>query len=168
MRATLGCSPKAVFLSHINEVVRVRVGGAVVLRSLHVCGLSLLDADRGDGLTDSDSDDLLCCVEAPMTVSPLKQRPPCSPLLSDSLIKALLSVVTSRHLYLLVIVVPSSVLAFVTQQCHLIDPHGPMAIKKIHELLQSFTLSMASSHSLQLSLPLLLLPWLALSITASQ
>lgn len=167
MRATLGCSPKAVFLSHVNEVVRVRVGGAVVLRSLHVCGLSLLDADRGDGLTDSDSDDVLCCVEAPMSVSPLKQRPPCLPLPSDSLIKALLSVVTSCHLYLLVIVVPS-VLAFVTQQCHLIDPHRPMAIKKIHGLLQSFTLSMASSHSLQLSLPLLLLPWLALSITASQ
>lgn len=36
----------------------------------------------------------------------------------------------------------------VTQQRRLIDPQGPMATRKNHKLLWSFTLSLASSHSL--------------------
>jgi len=37
-----GCSPIAVFLSHVNKLVCVRVWGAVVVRSLHFSGLSSL------------------------------------------------------------------------------------------------------------------------------
>lgn len=51
-RTTSGCSPEAVFLSHVNKLVRVWVWGAVVMRSLHVSALSSLD-----GLTDGWIDD---------------------------------------------------------------------------------------------------------------
>ena len=42
-----GCSPEAVFLSHVNKLVCVRVWGAVVVRSLHV-----FDPSSPPGLMD--------------------------------------------------------------------------------------------------------------------
>lgn len=89
-----GCSPIAVFLSHVNKLICVRVWGAVVVRSLHLCVLSSLA-----GWMD-------WCVWVILlgALSAAWRQHAEDCLLSESfallLIKVLLSLVTAWHLYL--------------------------------------------------------------------
>lgn len=81
-----GCSPKAVLLSHVNELVRVRVWGAVVVRSLHVSVSSSLAWTDGC-LTNWWIRVILPAALAAawrqhtdsLPVSPLAARPLCAP-----------------------------------------------------------------------------------------
>lgn len=62
----------------------------------------------------------------------------------------------------------SSDFSSVSQRCHLIDPQGPMTTKKISKLLYSFTLSLASNHSLSFPLSLSLCYFSLGSLSLSQ
>lgn len=167
-----GCSPVAVFLSNVNKLVCVRVWGAVVVRSLHFSVLFLagwihgLDWRMNERWTAGFGWSWRLCSLLRLLFDSL------AVLLKKKSLVVLGYVLSDVFVlfFLLFFLHASSDLSSVSQLCHLIDPQGPMTTKNISKLLYSFTLSLASNHSLSLSLPLFLLflSWLPLSVTATQ
>lgn len=142
-----GRSPEAVFLSHVNKLVCVRVWGAVVVRSLHV-----FDPSSPPGLMDWWMDGwwiwtifstVLSAAWRRHTDDRLPSRRsahPVCPSLCFSRAPTYKSLVVLSYFLSLVFVFVSflhvsPVLSSVSQHCHLIDPQGPMATKKNHKLL---------------------------------
>lgn len=130
-------SPVAVLLSHVDELVRVRVWGAVVMRSLHQ-----------DGWMDVEAQILFLSRVNPLY--PFSDPP------GVSLIKSWLSWVSSQS-----VDVPSTLLPFVSQLWS--TPKGPWPLRKLTRRLVFYSTAGIQSRSLSL----IFLPWLSLSLSQS-